>query len=334
MNDSILYITEDFKSKEILNILQSDYQNIFMISTAEEDITPNEYDIIKSNKNFDIIEKNIHCVLGSTEESVKKHKTEFRLYDILGDKTNFYGWPTSMILFTFLAYSGIENHILNKTHTANFTDLYINQTKRGRPHRIELLDKLYKNDLLRFGINTYVPPMSIYDIDYEWRNRITNIDDGQGEISIAYQNHTSLFEIITETFVDRIRYTEKTWKPILNKKPFLILGGVGINNKLKSFGFQLYDEIFDYEFDNYGHPSQRIDGIIENIQNLKNENYNETFKLVENKVNYNFQILLNLFKKDTNINKNFINTLNKQPYDILFEDGYLMKYNSILSYLS
>ena len=44
--------------------------------------------------------------------------------------------------------------------------------------------------------------------------------------------------------------TEKTFKPLFWQKPFLILGGQGVHTFLKSEGFELYDEIFDYSFDN------------------------------------------------------------------------------------
>lgn len=41
-------------------------------------------------------------------------------------------------------------------------------------------------------------------------------------------------------------YTEKTVRPIVMGKPFIICGAPGANNYLKNLGFELFEELFDY----------------------------------------------------------------------------------------
>lgn len=60
----------------------------------------------------------------------------------------------------------------------------------------------------------------------------------------------SWLNVINETHEDKtVFFTEKTWKPILNLQLFLYYG-VGnpqaYYNALRSYGFELYDEILDY----------------------------------------------------------------------------------------
>ena len=63
----------------------------------------------------------------------------------------------------------------------------------------------------------------------------------------------SFLNVINETHEDKhVFFTEKTWKPILNFQIFLYYG-VGDPDRyyeeLKKMGFQLYDELLDYNND-------------------------------------------------------------------------------------
>tara|TARA_B100000287_G_scaffold370733_1_gene368349 strand:+ start:1153 stop:2043 length:891 start_codon:yes stop_codon:yes gene_type:complete len=61
----------------------------------------------------------------------------------------------------------------------------------------------------------------------------------------------SVIDLVGEPYTHHgASVTEKTFKPLFWQKPFLILGGQGIHTFLKNEGFELYDEIFDYSFDN------------------------------------------------------------------------------------
>jgi hypothetical protein len=92
--------------------------------------------------------------------------------------------------------------------------------------------------------------------------------------------------------------TEKTYRPILLKHPFLCYGAKNQNKEITKYGFELYDEIFDYDFDSKNHISDRIRGIIDNLNNLKNENYYDLYKKIEPKLIYNKNHALKIREND------------------------------------
>jgi hypothetical protein len=79
---------------------------------------------------------------------------------------------------------------------------------------------------------------------------------------------------------------------------------------LKDYGFELYDEIFDYSFDNDPNYKNRIKGIIDNVENLKNENFTEVYKKIEDKVEHNVRQSKKIFLLSS-LTPNFILDLTK-----------------------
>jgi len=84
--------------------------------------------------------------------------------------------------------------------------------------------------------------------------------------------------------------TEKTWKPIVYKRPFLLLGVPEINQTLKDLNFELYDEIFDYSFDNEPDDLKRLHMFWEQIDryiNLDPKIFNDKLKVLDEKLEHN-----------------------------------------------
>ena len=101
--------------------------------------------------------------------------------------------------------------------------------------------------------------------------------------------------MVNETLCNNedIFITEKTFKNVLISQPFICFSSKNHNKSLTNFGFVLYDEIIDYSFDSENELEKRIDGIIKNLNTLKNENYH-TIKspIVNNKLLLNYYNLL------------------------------------------
>ena len=94
---------------------------------------------------------------------------------------------------------------------------------------------------------------------------------------------------------------------LLHCRPFLGLATKNSHMKLKELGFELYDELFNYEFDNEDKTEARVKGITENLINLKGENYNSLLNKIRNKLEYNKYHFMNLIKDIDNIPKEFWN---------------------------
>ena len=96
--------------------------------------------------------------------------------------------------------------------------------------------------------------------------------------------------------------TEKTIKPIFNCHPFICIADKNYHANLKqSFGFEMYDEIFDYSFDSIVENEQRFDGVLSQLTN------DIDYMLIKTKLEHNQQLFL-----DHNRNKNILLNLLKQ----------------------
>lgn len=80
----------------------------------------------------------------------------------------------------------------------------------------------------------------------------------------------TLFNIISETSfeTDSNNLTEKSFKAFANSHPFLIIGDVGSNELVRSFGFELYDDLVDYSFDSIPERDKRLNEALKQIRNV------------------------------------------------------------------
>ena len=81
------------------------------------------------------------------------------------------------------------------------------------------------------------------------------------------ESFESCCDVVLETYLDGPTYTtEKTWKQFLFQKPFIMVGAKGINHYLQDLGFELYDEIFDYDYDLEDNKLTRLKGFWTQIE--------------------------------------------------------------------
>lgn len=69
--------------------------------------------------------------------------------------------------------------------------------------------------------------------------------------------------------------TEKTWKPVSFRHPFIIVGQQGILKYLKSQGFETFDNMFDESYDNVSDFKTKLSIIMENVTKYYKEPYSE-----------------------------------------------------------
>ena len=66
-----------------------------------------------------------------------------------------------------------------------------------------------------------------------------------------------------------IFYTEKLWRSIFYKRPFLIIGDYKALDRLKKMGFKTFDNIlFDESYDDIVDPEQRVDAILQQTKHI------------------------------------------------------------------
>ena len=167
----------------------------------------------------------------------------------------------------------------------------------ARPHRIEMVNLLYEKDWqlkgyiswLRRGSDPNIPAPGYY-----WEQKILKLDFDSDEIIFGRPNggnqllcppqyRDACFDIVNETMVsdDVLFITDKTWKPILQKTPFIIHGSKNSHKHLEEyFGIKPYTDLFDYRFDTLDY-NERFDSIKDdNLERLLNMDIHELNEIV------------------------------------------------------
>lgn len=138
--------------------------------------------------------------------------------------------------------------------------LYLNYNRKPRDHRVKFVDKLFENNLQDLGIVTLGKDHATYnhtEIVPRELNLGESPNDGNWgmsmEFGIPHDIHTlgnmdlwrqHFLTVIGETeFLpwDHTFVTEKTWKPIIGMRPFVINGQTKIYDWLRSHGFRTFN---------------------------------------------------------------------------------------------
>lgn len=112
----------------------------------------------------------------------------------------------------------------------------------------------------------------------------------------------ALWNIVTETvfYYDKLHLTEKIFKPIVNKQPFMLLAAPGNLAYLRSYGFETFGSIIDESYDDIQDPDQRIEAVAKQLHwycNLTAEEKQEIIQQLAPIVEYNFRHFYGEFRK-------------------------------------
>ena len=206
--------------------------------------------------------------------------------------------------------------------------------KIARPHRVLLAAELFKRDLVSKSYFSFEGNGTHDWLDYiclsrkwpvivreEFSKRISefpirlNITENRHnpvdfiEDDIKY--HTdSYFSLITETtyhkagfkkyhnpmleYLDDIFITEKTYRAILFKHPFIIVGNPGSINALRKRGFKTFSPWIDESYDTIDNDNDRMTAILAEVERLCNftdEQWIEWQNGIKEIVEYNFKFM-------------------------------------------
>jgi len=228
-------------------------------------------------------------------------------------------WPTLLIDHTrrqlqqnLISESNLGYDIDKLENKKDFKKLYTNYNLRPRIHRRIMMDLLSKNNLLDAGFNSWNKlfelnignDISLSDSFYPsfkyWNEEILNLDDYfsekfNDEFSPELIDTKSFMMLVGETSLEIPYITEKTYRCMYLKQPFIAYGSKNQNKELIKYGFKLYDEIFDYSFDTIDDAFERYQTLLEtNIDKLKNKDFNKLYEQIEEKLIFNKKRLFEL----------------------------------------
>lgn len=114
-------------------------------------------------------------------------------------------------------------------------------------------------------------------------------------------NVDAFWHIVTETvfYYNKLHLTEKIFKPIVSKQPFMLLGAVGNLAYLKSYGFKTFEGIIDESYDTIEDNDQRTEAVVAQIAwycALSAEEKRSVIEAIAPIVEYNFHHFYGEFK--------------------------------------
>jgi len=124
---------------------------------------------------------------------------------------------------------------------------------------------------------------------------------GSASADIPRCTNDSFWHIVTETvfYYDKLHLTEKIFKPIVMKQPFMLLAAPGNLAYLKSYGFKTFEGIINENYDTIEDPDDRVDAVVQQLDwycALTAAEKQEIIRKIEPIVEYNFHHFYGEFK--------------------------------------
>jgi|TARA_Y100000034_G_scaffold11160_1_gene11710 hypothetical protein len=194
----------------------------------------------------------------------------------------------------------------------------------GHPHRLLLLSLLEKENLIDKGLVSY-PKFSIenfnekligfFSIGRTYRTKLLQCaeslklkapsvidvdewDTNHFDTSPPWPYEKTFFSLVSESqFVeDTLFLSEKIWKSIANKHPFVLAGSYKTLDYLHKEGFKTFHPFIDESYDKEKHPYRRITKIIKEVKKLCLMNQSEINKFlsdIDEIIEFNYNKLMN-----------------------------------------
>ena len=160
-----------------------------------------------------------------------------------------------------------------------------------RSYRIYFVSKLAELGLLDHGQVSFNVTDNLFD---DWRDETSNLDSKLSEKAKQHaeqhlvnvdkliidrpelpgsasadipRGNDAFWHVVTETvfYYDKLHLTEKIFKPIVSKQPFMLLAAPGNLDYLKSYGFKTFDGIIDESYDRIQDNDSRTEAVVKQL---------------------------------------------------------------------
>jgi hypothetical protein len=107
------------------------------------------------------------------------------------------------------------------------------------------------------------------------------------------RNTDAFWHVVTETvfYYDKLHLTEKIFKPIVSKQPFMLLAAPGNLAYLKGYGFKTFDSVIDESYDDIVDNDLRTEAVVRQLHwycNLTPGEKTDVIKQLEPIIQHNF----------------------------------------------
>jgi hypothetical protein len=159
---------------------------------------------------------------------------------------------------------------------------YVSYSDRCPVHNEFYVDALYRNskkyNLDPLFINDTIDKLKSID-GYPLRidSNDEHIPNGSYSIGPLPELMSSFLHVVTETMFwdNRTHLTEKIFKPIVAKQPFVLVGCATNLEYLKSYGFKTFDRWWDESYDGITDPIKRIEAVSKIVKYICSKSLSE-----------------------------------------------------------
>jgi hypothetical protein len=190
---------------------------------------------------------------------------------------------------------GISAHLLTNHSTISCVGCQADPKNQNQRELFEL-NQLWAHDplsLVTFANIQHQLPCNHIDID-QYTPGTTMTDGYVQQTERIYQNF--FIDIVAETFTSGNCFfiTEKTVRPMLLKKPFIIFGSKNYLEYLKQMGFRTFADFWDEDYDGYEGRDRylKILKLIDNLATKSNQELETIYWDMQYTLDHNYNLLL------------------------------------------
>jgi len=238
------------------------------------------------------------------------------------------------LLQSYILWEQLDNKFLN------FDD-HIKQSKKSfvclngvnKPSRRFVYTYLKENNLLDDAVFSFHNRHSSQELINKYPSIKLENDTSDNNDGVTWDNTYNIdwfskthFNLVTESTADNDSSrgsppvqkldncffpTEKTFKPIANSHPFIAISDIHFyKNFKKELGFEIYDEIWNYDFDNTTEKEPRWKEVLDQVKYVSQQGID--YNIIKEKLIHNQQLFFDK-QRNQNILDDFLNQIDNVP---------------------
>lgn len=302
INNYFLRSVFDFgiKKHTLKKLINGAFTLVFLLD--EEPNNTEQVEIIykfckeKKIKNF-YIYVNIMPIL-TGQEKIHRVRYAFRFYRLVIKDITQYSQPDKIDYdeeYTFNVFGRFY-------HNYDFRAAFIYALLKNNLHKTNLISYNKDRPIIR---NFTRESKSIKKICNEIDE--SNFKKTLNFISVKSVKSTKLSLVIEAYFdnysTERVYLTEKTFRPIYHKKPFLLLGQKHSLRELRNRGFKTFNHVLDEEYDDMENDLRFLSLLKQtnNINKYSKKHLNQVIDDCKNTVDYNYNHMIKYIKSEIDL---------------------------------